>query len=148
MTQVSKRFVSEKIKARMQEVFSKVIADLHYESEINEFLDDFLSPPEKVMLAKRLSIALMLAKGYGYEIIADILKVTPSTIAKVNISFKYKGRGYQGIVSKILKEERWQKFWQDLDDKIVESFPPRYGSNWSEQRRRHYEEKRERQKPF
>ncbi len=148
MTQVSKRFVTETVKARIQEVFVNVIADLHSEAEIGEFLEDFLSPPEKIMLAKRLSIALMLAKGYGYEVIADILKVTSSTIAKVNISFKYKGKGYQKIVNKILQEEKWQKFWQDLDDGIVETLPPRYGSNWSEERRRHYEEKRQRQKPF
>lgn len=148
MTQVSKRIVAKVVEERIQEVFSRVISDLHDPIEINEFLDDFLSPPEKIMLAKRLSIALMLAKGYGYEIITGILKVTPPTIASVNINLKYKGKGYKKIIGKILKEEKWNKFWQDISNIIDETLPPRYGSNWTEERRKHYEEKFQRQKPF
>lgn len=148
MTQVSRKIINKGVEGRILEVFSKVISTLREPLEINDFLDDFLSPPEKIMLAKRLSIALMLAKGYSYDIICEILKVTPSTIASVNINLKYKGRGYKKIVGKILKEEQGNKFWENLEDTIKETLPPRYGSNWTEERRKHYEEKRQRQKPF
>lgn len=148
MTQVSRRVLSGKVEKRIFEVFSKIISDLKDPEEINDFLDDFLSPPEKTMLTKRLSVALMLAKGYTYDIIGEILKVTPPTIANVNINLKYKGKGYRKIINKVLQEEKWHKFWQDFSDTIEEALPPRYGSNWTEERRRHYEEKRQRQKPF
>ncbi len=148
MTQVSRKIVAALVAERIQEIFCKVIAGLHDQTDISEFLNDFLSPPEKIMLAKRLSIGLMLSKGYTYDAIASILKVTPSTIANVNINLKYTGKGYKKILEKVLQEEKLYKSWQDLGDTIKETLPPRYGSNWTNERQRHYEEKRRRQKPF
>ncbi len=58
------------------------------------------------MLAKRLAIAILLAKGYRYETIKSILKVSQETIARVNISLNYQGEGYEIVVKKVLRDEK------------------------------------------
>jgi uncharacterized protein YerC len=57
--------------------------------EIVDFLNDFLSPIEKTILAKRLAISVLLAKGNSYENISNILRVTPNTITKMSLKMKY-----------------------------------------------------------
>ena len=51
---------------------------------INKFLEDFFSPTERTVMAKRLAIAVLIAKGNDYRTIAQILKVTPITIFNYN----------------------------------------------------------------
>ena len=62
MSQVSKYPVSKDVSDRMFEVFQMTISSLNNKEDIEEFFDEFLSPIEKIMLAKRLSIAVLLVK--------------------------------------------------------------------------------------
>lgn len=150
MTQVSRYPIAKEIEARIFEILLKTIADLKNSEEINGFLEDFLSPVEKIMLAKRLSIAVLLAKGYDYRQIRNILRVTPSTIASVNLTLKYKGSGYKRVVEKILAAERIDEFWQKIDEILSEisGLVPPKGRDWSYWRRKREQEKRKRRKPF
>lgn len=66
MTQVSKYPVHRDVEKRMFEIFKTTISNLKHSEEIEDFLEDFLSPVEKIMLAKRLAIAVLLAKNYTY----------------------------------------------------------------------------------
>lgn len=150
MTQVSRYPIVKEVEERIFEVLTQVIADLKNSSEINDFLEDFLSPVEKIMLAKRLSIAVLLAKGYDYRQIQKILRVTPPTIASVNLSLKYTGKGYKRVVEKILAQERMAEFWQKIDDILgeISGLVPPKGRDWSYWRGKKEEEKRKRRKPF
>ena len=147
MAQVSKYPISKEVEQRIFEIFSQTLSDLKDPIDINDFLQDFLSPIEKIMLAKRLSIAVLLAKGYEYEQIRKILRVSPPTIAQVAISLKYMGKGYKKVVEKILKEEKLQEFWQKVDDVINETIPP-YRKNWSYWRKERWQKKTSQRKPF
>lgn len=147
MAQVSKYPISKEVEKRIFEILLKTIADLRSAGEIDEFLQDFLSPVEKIMLAKRLSIAVLLAKGYDYAEIRKILRVSPPTIAQVAISLKYAGRGYKNVVERILREEKMGAFWQKVDDVIADLVPPK-GRNWSYWRKERWIKKRARRKPF
>jgi uncharacterized protein YerC len=131
----------------MFEILLKTLSDLRNRSEIEEFLQDFLSPVEKIMLAKRLSIAVLLAKGYDYKSIRKTLRVSPPTIAQVALALKYAGRGYKRVVEKILKEEKMEDFWQKVDDVINDLVPPK-GQNWSYWRKQRELNKRIHRKPF
>jgi len=88
MPLVSKRLLNKRVEERVNELFHQTISYLNSKEDIEDFLDDFLSPVEKIMLAKRISIALLLAKGYTYNIICELLKVTPPTVASVNIKLR------------------------------------------------------------
>jgi hypothetical protein len=66
-----------------------------------------------------LAIALLLAKGYGYEEIKKILKVSMTTIATVNLNLKYKGEGYRYFAERILREQKIRKIWEKIEDLVL-----------------------------
>jgi len=131
MTQVSKYPLKKEVEERIFEILLKTIADLKKPEEVNEFLEDFLSPVEKIMLAKRLAIAVLLGRGYDYRGIREILKVTPGTVAGVNLKLKYGGRGYKRVVEKFLREEKIEKLFEKIDEVLFQTLPPK-GKNWKE----------------
>ena len=147
MAQVSRYPLTKEVEERVFEILLKTIADLKKHQEIDEFLKDFLSPTERIMLAKRLTIAILLGKGYDYRQIREILKVTPGTIAAVNLKLKYAGKGYKKVVGKVLKEEKIEKLLGKVNNVLEESLPPK-GRNWSEWRKKRWKEARKQQKPF
>jgi len=147
MSQISKYPIHKSVEKRMFEIFVSTISYLKSTDDIEEFLHDFLSPVEKIMLAKRLTIAVFLAKGYSYPSIKQILRVTPTTIATVSLSLKYSGNGYKKMVEKILSDEKKNNFWQKIED-ILATVPKAKGSDWSYQRKNYEKKKRSKRKPF
>lgn len=115
MSQVSKRKIEGKIEQRIFEIFVESFAKLKNKDDVEGFLSELLTPTEKVMLAKRLSVAVLLEKGYDYRQIAEILKISSSTIGRVAFYLKSKGEGLKKIVSLILSDEKRTDFWKDID---------------------------------
>jgi len=95
------------------------------------------------MLAKRIAIAVLLAKGYDYDSTKKIFRVTPTTIANISIALKYLQRSYKKAVEKIMASEKIEEFWQKVDDVLHDVVSPR-PENWSYMRTRREEEKRKR----
>lgn len=147
MTQVSKYPVSKAVEERIFEILFKVLAGMGEPKEVEQFLEDFLSPVEQIMLAKRLSIAVLLTKGYNYDEIRKVLRVSPPTISQVAISLKYAGEGYKEVVDKLIKEEKIKKFLQDAKDVILDRVPPK-GVNWSHWRYKREQKKKAQRKAF
>jgi len=147
MAQVSKYPLSKDVSKRIFEILFQSIASIKNSNEVKEFFEDFLSPTERIVLAKRLSIAVLLGKGYDYAGIKEILHVGPSTIATVNTSLKYTGQGYQKVVNRILKAETLEEFWQKIDNILFDKIPPAK-RDWREWRKRREAIKSARQKPF
>lgn len=150
MAQVSRRILPKEVQEKIYEIFWQSLALCKNKNTVASFLEDLLTPTEKVMLAKRVSIAFLLLKGYDYRTINQTLKVSNPTIWLVKTWLKNKGEGYRRILNKILRDERWAKFWEDLDSTIQKIlFPtPGKGVNWKEARRKQWETIRKRQKAF
>lgn len=106
MTQVSKYPLSKLVYQRIFEIFFESVLKIKNEEEAEEFFSEFLSPTEKIVLAKRISIAVLLSKKYDYNSIKKILHVSTSTISDVNVLLKYAGSGYRRVVEKLLREEK------------------------------------------
>lgn len=123
MPQVSRRQLSKHIEQRLFVLFFKSFAKLSSPTEIQKFLYDLLSPTEQTMLAKRLAIALLLAKGYTYETIKDILKVSQETIARVNIALNYQGEGYKIVIQKAIRDEKLGEILEKVEDVTIELLP-------------------------
>ena len=121
MPQVSRYPLPKEVYNRIFELLLRIITDSYNKNEARELLDDLLTPTEKIMLAKRLSIAVLLLKGYPYESIQEILRVSKSPIADVNRSLKYKGKGYKKFAKRILKEEKIAKFWEKVEDLVLKN---------------------------
>lgn len=147
MTQVSKYPISQDVERRIFEIFFKTIVNLKNTEDVSSFLEDFLTPTEKMMLAKRLAVAVMLAKGYDYREIRKTLRVSFHMVANVNLWLKYKGKVYQKVIERILREEKIEEFWQKIDDVLSNLVPPK-GQNWSYWRKKRWEKKMEKAKLF
>lgn len=106
MAQVSKYLLDKDVEARIFEVFFQTLANLTTSSQVKEFLFDLLSPTERTMLSKRLAIAVMLEKGYSYEEIKDVLKVSGGTIQKISNWLKYEGKAFRKVAKKLLPREK------------------------------------------
>lgn len=89
MTQVSKYKLRLNLEERIYELLSNTLAGIKNSTDFKIFLNDFLSPTERTVLAKRLAIAALIEKGNDYRQICQILRVTPTTISKVAFRMKY-----------------------------------------------------------
>lgn len=101
MTQVSKIKLRPEIENRIYELFEDAVLHLRSREDVLGFLKDFLSPTERVILAKRFAIAILLLKNNDYNSISDTLRVTPNTISKVNLQIKHGGGSVRKIAQKI-----------------------------------------------
>lgn len=116
MAQVSRIPLKKALEERVFEVFYQSVAEAKSVNDVKLLLGDLLTPTEKVMLAKRLSIAILLIKEYDYRSIREILKVSPVTIGKVANWLKFKGEGYRRVANKLLKEDAWVAFFDEIQD--------------------------------
>lgn len=139
MTQVSRYPLRADMEERLFEIFWQVLADLKTAPEIRVFLHDLLTPTERIMLAKRLGIALLLIKQYDYATIREILKVSTTTIAHVALWLKTEGSGYRAALMKIIKKEKQEAFWDSLERTLAQVIPPPTGTNWREKRHTQYQ---------
>ncbi|MCL5970155.1 MAG: YerC/YecD family TrpR-related protein [Patescibacteria group bacterium] len=136
MTMISRRILNQELEKYIFELFIKSIGDLRDPEEIKNFLEDLLSPTERIMLVKRLSIAILLEKNYTYEQISQILKVSSPTINKVGLTLKIGASGYQKVVSKIIKGQKKEELADKIEEILIELSPEkRYGSIAYEKKR-------------
>lgn len=147
MTQVSKYPLRKEIQERMFEVFLDSIGMVKTRGQVEKLIDDLLSPTERIMLAKRLSIALLLFKSYDQRAIAKILKVSLGTVNKVSLALQNGTGGYTMVLSAVVKQEKFHAFFEKLDDTLADLFPPA-NRNWSHWRRERWEAKLRNRKPF
>ena len=147
MTQISKYPVNKEIEKRIMEVFLDTMAMVTTRNQAQQLLNDWLSPTEKIMLAKRLSIALLLTKKYDQRSVAKLLRVGLETVNKVNRALQSGTGGYDMITSAFLKQEKNEAFWEKVDDVLADFFPPDH-RNWSQWRKDRREKKMAVKKPF
>lgn len=154
MTQVSRRRVDRVVFSRMQEIFYDALGKVRTRKEAQEFMEDFLTSTELIMLPKRLTIAYLLTKGYAQRAIIDYLKVSSTTINKVHTAMKRGGKGYRLVIQALLQDVAIAKFLQSVDDAIAKfaggGIPVGLGSsNWSAWHKERRGVKRDQQhKPF
>ena len=134
MGKVSKRRVDPEVEERMLEIFKNHIVSLGNVFDVADFLSCLLSSNEQIMLAKRLSIAVLLYKGYTYEQINETIKVSTSTIGVVHKSIMLGAQGYKKAASKVMSDAQLENFWHKLEELMLKLTPPkRYGSSgWEE----------------
>src|SRR3989338_11333137 len=107
MTQVSKRQLGKQMEEMVYATFWETTAKLTKPDEVDLFFSDLFTPAERVNFIKRLSIAVLLYKGYDWRQICDLLKVSPNTVAKVYL--RKHGRGFYLFFRKVDEEESWKE---------------------------------------
>ena len=143
MTKVSKYLLKDEVEKRMFEVFYRTIADLNNPLQVEDFFKELLTPSEQIMLAKRLAISILLIKKYTYEDIVDILKVSPVTIGIIARWLVNEGKAFQKAIGRILKQEKQEEFWDNLEQFLSDLIPPNKGTDWKRVRAEQYQKLRE-----
>lgn len=147
MTQVSKYPLRKEIEMRVYDVLMESIAAAKSRGTVERLIEDLLSPTERLMIAKRLSIALLLLKKYDQRTIAGWLRVSLGTVSKVSLVLQKGQGGYKSVIGVILRKEEFKALISKIDDALADMFPP-VGRDWRHWRRARWEEKMSNQKPF
>ena len=95
MTQVSRFPLPKFLEEQMYKAIRKAFSHLRSEEDVAAFLEDLFSPTERIMIAKRLAIAILLDRGYEQRTVGSIMKTSLTTVNQVNYWLKNKGKGYR-----------------------------------------------------
>ena len=136
MPQVSKHPLAKPIEKKVTEIFLETIVRTNTTSKATTLIRDLLTPTEQVMLAKRLAIAYLLEKGWGYRPISQTLKVSLATIARIKNIRNTAGESFKTILESMLREEMIKNWFAQLEN-IITAIPPK-GRNWSEWAKQRY----------
>ncbi len=93
MTKISRIKLDSKHLGFFLNNFWNLITLLENKDQVKSFLKDLLTHTEMKMFAKRIQIAKMLIEGYDYRTIRNYVKVTDSTIARINNILGTEGNG-------------------------------------------------------
>lgn len=77
------------------------LADLNEKKDMASFMDSLFTQTERLMLAKRLAIAVLLERGFSYKKISGLLKVSSVTIGVVRNSIMKNNDSYMQLIRKI-----------------------------------------------
>ena len=113
MPQISRKPISKDIENKIYESFYRAIGLLK-EAEARLFIDDLLTKTERVMLPKRLAIAILLLKGWNYESIKEVLCVTQTTIASVSRTLEF-STGLRKAIENLNESEAWRGWWEEVE---------------------------------
>lgn len=116
MTKVSRLPLRADVWNKIFDLFVSTLSSQRDKKKLSNFINDFFSPTERIMFAKRLAAAVLLAKGHDYQSIRQILKVSPSTIAKLNLKIKFGNEGLNPVINNIFKKEASQIVWKEIED--------------------------------
>lgn len=105
MTRVSKRQLPSSELARLGDLLNSCIIRLNTKQKSELFLSDFLTNEEKIMLAKRLVIFIMLSQKYDTKVIQSALKVSYETIRIYKMQLKSKSKEFTETIDSLTKQE-------------------------------------------
>lgn len=118
MTKISRLPLRKDVWERVFKLFTETIAETKDKKVAEEFIYDFFSPTERIMFSKRLAAALLIAKGHSYQSIRSVLKISPTTLAKISTKVKFDGEGLNIVIENILRRQESEIFWKGLESLI------------------------------
>jgi len=119
-------------------LFWRSLTRLGSQEETAEFFSDILSETEQVMIAKRYTAAILLAKGYNQTHIKKVLNLSYSTLGTVAGWLKNLKPATKKILDRHLKDEAWGQFFDKIDE-VLDILPPGKYANWSKEGKEKYQ---------
>ncbi len=103
MPKVSRSQLKPEELQRIRDAFLGALALLRTKEDVEEFLQGFLTPSEWKMLTKRLAVAEMLLSGESYVKIEERLKVSNTTISRIQNLLHLYGAGVKKLIHQLRK---------------------------------------------
>ncbi len=125
MVNISKNKLSDETREKIYAQFMKTILSLSDTNAGREYINNLLTDSEKIMLAKRLAVMMMLEKKYSWNEIMNVLKVSRATVFSVKKKLGHK-KSASILNHSILSDIDQNKFWSTVEV-ILRGGMPEYG---------------------
>lgn len=116
MPRVSRAPLGEDALQKLYSVLSSEIISLNSADRAQEFLDGLLTKEEKVMLAKRMMICMMISKGYHTDAIREAIHVSYETVRTYRNQFPHKNKYFKLQLTKLSKQEEMKSLWNRIEE--------------------------------
>ena len=83
MTYVSTKSLSKKVLKRIGDLLITEIAKAKTISQARSFVDALLTDSERIMLAKRFTVVVLLEEGAHHRYIRNVLKISSATVFRI-----------------------------------------------------------------
>lgn len=120
MTRLPKRPLPIPTKEKILENFTIFLNSLEGRREFDDFCLFFLSRTERLVLAKRLQIAIFLIKGYDYQRIGKALDTSAGTISRISEMLRKQGEIAKLIDEVFIAPQKRAKEQEENDKKLKE----------------------------
>lgn len=91
------------------------ISSINNSGDVEKFLDGFLSKEEKIMLAKRLVLFMMLKRNYSPSVIQGALHISYETVRINQNQLGSKNSYFQTLLDRLIKREQTKELFEKLD---------------------------------
>lgn len=138
MPRVSKIKLDKNLEIEIFKQFWSSLAEIDSSLKASDFFTDLLSGTEKLMLAKRFAVAVLVSRNKQATEIHNAIHVSYTTIASVSSWVKNGKPKTQELLQKISKEKGWENVL-DIIEEVLDGIHPARGTDWTER----YKERRE-----
>lgn len=118
MPQVSKIKLAKKTEEKLITTFKLILTKINHYSKMDSFITTLLTPTERLMLAKRIAIIILLRENLSDSQIAVSLHVTRVTVSRMRFFVEARGEGYE-VVFQVLENEKLMKELKSLLYKLA-----------------------------
>lgn len=143
MPQISRYPLDKTIEREIFQKFWRSVSALRDSDSVASFFSDFLTNTEEIMLAKRFAIAVLLLRGKRPRDIKRILHVSDTATSTVGAWLKNVKPKTLSTLERVIRESNWEELLDKIEG-VLDSLPPRYGTNWSRVGKERWQRKMER----
>lgn len=118
MPRASKAKLSPAKQKKLTTLYKNLISKLKDQKYIASFFDEFYTPEEQIMLAKRLSLFILLKREFSTSQIRDLLGLSYETIRLHKMLFSTKTEKFHKIIETLAKTEENKAFLRSLEKKL------------------------------
>ena len=115
MPRTSKFNLDQKELEKINSHLLYLISSIKNEVEAEKFLEDFLTKEEKIMLAKRLVLFILIKKGYGPSVIQSALHVSYETVRTYQNNLSSKDETFKKILDKLIDRQETLELFEKID---------------------------------
>lgn len=116
MPQVSKFIIKPKVWDRIFDMFLDSFLFAKDKNKLHGYVQSIFTPTERIMFAKRFAACILLAKGQDYRSVARTLRMSLTTISKMNFKLKYEGEGLMPIIEDTFRKQSKSVFKEEMKD--------------------------------
>ena len=132
MARVSKIKLDKSLENEIFKQFWYSLGQINNLDKSSDFFSDLLSVTEKLMLAKRFAIAVLLTRGKPTTDIHKTIHVSYTAIGSVSAWIKNARPETKKLLSRISSDKNWELVI-DMIDELLDRISPRRHSDWREE---------------